>query len=449
MKKLPYRLFWTWDHSTNWCLNVRGSQNTGVANYYTKDAKFFVRDYKRAIDWCAAHKMNAMGAVGLLRDAHGGIDSVREICEYARGKGVIMYLIAGLFSYGGIYYEGDSRWSLDRFLTENPDCMGRAQDGSFLRRQQKGYGGNKIILTGCPSNDKLNDYIAESVDWLFKAIPELGGIQMESGDVGVCQCPKCQERRRASENVQEMSFNDMARIYARCAKIIWNQNPDAWVICESYRHFLDPECSFFSSSYPSPELKELLALPEKTFWQWKCDRRLKSGAWQGEELPEPLKKFRHIMRAHSGTQWWGGRHTLAVELIRKQCLLSYKSGIQGVSLFGEGSVYHTNVEMNYLALEYFSDHPENSLADFAEDVMSPLLGGKLRAEKYLEFGVLNKTPEKIPAAAAEIAKIMQGITDYDVIRRWEYLASFLNSFYWEFRHPDYEERIETNNNNML
>ena len=155
------------------------------------------------------------------------------------------------------------------------------------------------------------------------------------------------------------------------------------------------------------------------------------------------------MRAHSGTQWWGGRHTLAVELIRKQCLLSYKSGIQGVSLFGEGSVYHTNVEMNYLALEYFSDHPENSLADFAEDVMSPLLGGKLRAEKYLEFGVLNKTPEKIPAAAAEIAKIMQGITDYDVIRRWEYLASFLNSFYWEFRHPDYEERVETNNNNML
>ena len=451
MSGLPFRFFWTWDHSTNWCLNVRGAQNTGVANCYTKDPKFFVRDYKRAIDWCAAHKMSAMGAAGLLRDIHGGVDSVREICAYARERGVRMYIIAGLFSYGGIYYEGASRWSLDRFLTDHPECMGRGEDGSPLYRLMVGYGGNRPILTGCPSSPELNRYVLDSLDWLFGAIPELGGIQMESGDVGICQCDRCRSRREAGsgEAPAEMSFNDMARIYAKCAKTVWNRSPDAWVICETYRHFLDRECRFFSSDTPSPELRELLDLPEKTFWQWKCDRRLRSGDWTGEPVPESLRKFRHIMRAHSGTQWWGGRHTLAVDEIRRQCLLSSRSGLQGVSIFGEGSVFHTNVEMNYLALEYFSDHPENSIGDFAGDVMAPLLGGKLQAEKYLEFGVLHRDPVRIPAAVAEIARILRGVVDYDVMRRWEYLASFLNAFYWEFRHPDYEERVETSNRNML
>ena len=33
---LRYKVFWTWDHSTNWCMNQVGKQNTGVGNYYTK-----------------------------------------------------------------------------------------------------------------------------------------------------------------------------------------------------------------------------------------------------------------------------------------------------------------------------------------------------------------------------------------------------------------------------
>ena len=172
MSTIPYRFFWTWDHSTNWCLNVRGSQNTGVGNFYTKDTKFFERDYCRAIDWCAAHKMNAMGAAGLLRDAHGGVDSLRKICTYAGEKGVRIYLIAGLFSYGGIYYEGNSPWSLDRFFADNPDCVGKNAEGGPLCRQLNGYGGNKMIVTGCPSQPKLNEFILEFVSIFLGSLAE-------------------------------------------------------------------------------------------------------------------------------------------------------------------------------------------------------------------------------------------------------------------------------------
>lgn len=450
---IKYRFFWTWDHSTNWCLTVSGRQNCGVANSYAKDPKVFVKDYKRAIDWCADHKMTAMGSVGFLRDAHGGVDSAREICAYAQERGVKMYIIAGLFSYGGIYYEGNSQWSLDQFFKKNPDCIGiNAQGERMIWKQPSVKFGYNYITTGCPSDLKLNQYILDSLDWLFKTLPELGGIQMETGDVGICMCERCRERRMAagmSENASE-SFNDMARIYAKAANVVWNRNPNALVICESYHHFLDEECQkFFNTETPSPELKDLLELPEKTCWQWKCDRRLASGEWKGESLPGCLKKFNHVMRAHSGTQWWGGRHTLAVDLIRKQCLLSYKSGLNGVSIFGEGAPYHTNVEFNYLALEYFADHPEAGLESFVSDVMAPRLGGLEQAAKYLEFGNLHDEPEKIPAAAVEIAHILHGMNDYEVIRRWEYLGSFLNAYYWESQQSGYEKRIESQNNNML
>ena len=449
---MDYKLFWTWDHSTNWCLNVRGAQNCGVGNLYTKEPEFFTLDYKRAIDWCAANGMSAIGAVGLLRDAHGGIDAAREVCGYARERGVRFYLIAGLFSYGGVYFEGDSPWTLERFFATHPDAVGRKPDGSPQIRHMPDRWGGRDIVSGCPSSPELNQYVLDSLDWVFKTIPELGGIQMEIGDVGICHCPRCRARRAAGDEADDstdVSVPDMARIYADAADAIRGRSPDAWIICETYHHFLDKDCDFFRDPAPGPELRRLFAQPETLFWQWKCDRQLARGDWHGEPLPESLRKFRHVMRAHSGTQWWGGRHTLQVEKIRRQCFLSHKSGLQGVSIFGEGSPFHTNAEFNYLALVYFADRPEATLADFARDVMAEKLGGELQAEKYLEYGVLDREPEKIPAAVREIARIQQGMTDYDVLRRWQYLASFLNACCFESRQPGYHEHAEVRNLHLL
>ena len=100
--RIPVRMFWSWDQSTNWCENVDGSQTTGVGNAYTKNqpCRFFMRDYKRVVDWCAAHDMQAVGIAGLLRDRHGGIDAVRRLCAYANSKDVKIYIIGGLFAYG-------------------------------------------------------------------------------------------------------------------------------------------------------------------------------------------------------------------------------------------------------------------------------------------------------------------------------------------------------------
>jgi hypothetical protein len=234
--------------------------------------------------------------------------------------------------------------------------------------------------------------------------------------------------RGGEGRVPFLSFSDMADIYPAAADVVWSRSPDAWVICETYTHFLN---SKVFNDPDSPAMQAMLKMPDKTFWQW-SDRHLTGDMWKEEDrLPAQLRRFRNIMRVHNGTQWHGGRNTLAVEEIRRYCRLSVESGMQGVSIFGEASPFHTNVEFNYLALQYFAEHPMASLRDFAESVIGPLLGGAALAETYLEFGILNRNPERIPFALKEIAKIIPGTKDCHALRRWHYLASFLNSFLWE------------------
>ena len=113
-------------------------------------------------------------------------------------------------------------------------------------------------------------------------------------------------------------------------------------------------------------------------------------------------------------------------------------------MFGEGSDFHANAELNYKALCYFSHHPMASCEDYAKEVMAPLLGGEELALRYLDFGVLNRTPEKINAALPEMAKIIGTLRDPETIRRWTYLASFLNTFAWEYE----KKRIKMKNDNV-
>ena len=435
--KIPYRVFWTWDNSHNWNVNVPGSQTSGIGSPYLKSGEWFERDYRLSIDWCAAHGIDAVGVVGLLRDCHGGVDAARRVCGYARDKGVRVYLISGLYTYGGVYYEGNSPWSMERWFEKNMDAVGRTRDGECLRFRQHGHCGYVSQFVGCPSNEKMNRYILDSLHWVFTAIPELGGIQMETGDTRVCWCPRCTERRGEQAAKEAMSVEDMIAAYPDAVVAVRAANPDAWVMCETYHHFNDDPCRQFYRPDAESAFASLRKMPSDVFWQWKCDRQLWDGkdGWKDEDrLPPVLGRFRHMMRAHSGTQWRGGRATWAVGLIREQCRLSYASGICGVSLFGEISPYHANAEFNYLALQYFADHPDRTEAEFVRDVMSPLLGGDELAAKYAAYAPLQYEPKGIPDALKDIAKIAGSVGDREALRRWMWLANNLSGYAWSVAH---------------
>ncbi len=433
---LQHKFFWNWDHSTNWCLNTIGRQHSGVSNNYTKPTGEFIRDFTRMIDWCADHGIDAVGAAGLLRDCHGGEESVRRICGYGREKGVRVYLIAGLYTYGGLWHEGENRLSLNTFLRKNPHCMGRDVDGSPLYINYQYPYGHIPQPMACSSHPEVNEYILEALALLFLKIPELGGIQMETGDCcPVCMCPRCRERRAelaGGERVlPEISLSDMSCIYPDAAQVVRSLSPEAYIICENYLHFSE------NGAYSDPEnpaVKRLLTLPEGTFLQWGGDRSMKKDIFKNAPaLPEHFKKYHNIQRFHRGTQWDGGRHTLAVDRIQEMCRLSYTSGMDSISMFGECSPFHVNTEINYLALQYFADHPLNTMEQFTCEVLPELLGGADLAREYLSFAVLNQEPSKIPGAMERISKITSKIKDLEHYRRWTYLASFLNSYYWEYQ----------------
>ena len=435
---IPYRFFWSWDHSTNWTLHAYGAQNCGVSNAYAKAPEVFEQDYRRVVDFAASHKINAVGIAGLLRNTHGGIESVRRLCDYANNKDVRIYMIAGLFAYGGIFYEGDHPYSLNRFFEKNPACVAKTIAGDPFIVQFQDIYGYRAEPQGCPSDPVLHDYVLESLDWLFKDIPELGGIQIEAGDNGICQCHRCRARRGSGDGA--ISSVDMAGIYPDAVETILRRKPDALVICEGYRHFKDNAFDFFDTK--TDELGRLINMPDKVFWQWTCDTELKENTWRsGDPMRESLKKFHHVMRSHAGTQWRGGpRAGFAVEKIRQQCMLSYDSGLQAVSIFGENSPFHTNAEFNYLAFEYFADHPHASTESFIRDAMAPLLGGEDVAAFYYQSASLQDIPDKIPSVVREIGKITNSVKDYEILRRWQYLASYLNGFYWEATQPVYPHR---------
>ncbi|MBI3829559.1 MAG: hypothetical protein HY291_08585 [Planctomycetes bacterium] len=444
--QLAKPVWWTWDHSTNWTVNQPGKQNMGASNFYGKCGEQFVAEYTRAIRFAAAHGIEAIFIAGLLRDGHGGLDAARKVAQIGRDAGVRICGITGLLAYGGIYYEGDSPWSLDRFLKAHPECLAVDREGRPL---VKGFGNgmSKKVRHACGSNAKVRDFVLRSVEWLFKALPELGGLQFETGDTGVCQCAAC--RKRYSSEAEMISYDDMAELYPKVAEIVLGSKPEAWAVCETYAHFLPRRKkarACFACGMPSEVPALLSGVPKEAHFQWVGDGFIDpkdtnyewvgegSGdpPWQaGEGIPDRLRQHRHIMRAHYGTHWSGRvRHRLAIERIRKLCRLSASAKLERISLFGEGSAFHANAEFNYLAGCFFSTHPEASMEAFAAEVMAPRLGGPGLAGDFIEW---NRQSEENVLDESIFQKLMAyaSRTDGAPQRRWLWLGSFLQSQLWD------------------
>lgn len=433
-ESLSSPVFWTWDHSANWKKNEHGKQVCGCNNPYTKSSKAFIEDYTRMILWAEENGIGAVGAVALLRDCHGGVQSARYLADFAAEHNVTLYLIAGLGAYSGIYFEGDSPWNLDNFLRENPECRALNADGSLLI---SGAAGPNVNYQGCFSKPKMRDYVMRSVEWLFKEISSLGGIAMETGDTKNCMCPECRKRRQIKENW--LSTEDMAMMYSGAVETIRSVKPDAMIICETYQHFLPSSKRFndvdseFGSGIFEAQVQALSQVPKDVYFSWVADGLLDD--WKETDLmPEALRDHGHIMRAHYGTQWsWAGpngRHRLELENVQRMCHLSACSGVDKVSLFGESSVYNTNNELNYLAQIYFSHHPEREVDNFLKDVAANLLGGY---EAACIFHQINKKIDKhtlsmqdIDAACSYVASLTG-----DQRRRWVWLSSYISSIYWD------------------
>jgi hypothetical protein len=421
------RLFWTWDHTTEWALNRPGSQTIGAYNDYARSSELFQQDYTRLLEWAGHHGINAVVVWGLLRDVHGGLDAAKRLCDVASEHGVRLLCGVGLTAYGGVYYQGNSPFSLDQHLNSHPELIALDQAGNKVC--------NPHLCVACPSRAENQDFAAESLRWLFKNLP-LGGVQMETGDFSVCQCGLCQRRRKHPSS--GFSWEDMALMYPLAAEAIRSVYPEAWIVCETYSH-PEPcagpnEAPTFGGGKPAwaDECLERFPRGKGILVQWVCDHYVKPIQNRPWTKAGTVSRAHHqnIMRAHFGTYWEDHRRgELSVDWIADMVQQSIAHGFDAISLFGEVSPFDTGAELNYLALENYGSaaNPRAELEVFLRDVAAPLLGGEKYAFDYLRYARLVEDRRQIPGVMKEIYARC-GSLPPDQARRWVWLANYLASF---------------------
>jgi hypothetical protein len=177
------------------------SAEIGALNYYSKPAEGFLEDYCRLVDFMSLHRIEGVTICGFLRDNHGGVEAAQELCRYANERGVRILPGVGINAYGGIYWEGEHRYNLTNWLRAHPELRAEFDKPvafHILDLPKLWFPETHYTDAACPSKPENARYHEEAVRWLAETF-EIGGINFETGDYGVCNCADCSARRGADE----------------------------------------------------------------------------------------------------------------------------------------------------------------------------------------------------------------------------------------------------------
>jgi hypothetical protein len=381
---------------------------------YSKKSETFLRDYKLLIDFMSSHKFNGLIIYGFLRDGHGGIKAAQDLCEYAKRKGIKIIPGVGINSYGGVYWEGDHKYNLTNWLRMHPELEAK------LIRPQNYYEKHYLPLA-CPSKKEMLDWNREAIQWLCENF-EIGGINFESGDYGICQCEICQKRAKKRRD-EYMSLEDMVDQYGALFDAAWSVKKDLWLICECY----------FDNIFDSDKFEPLKKLPQNTIFQWTVNRQYwqKVKKYLTKEHVSKLPGKEKILRTHMGSQWNEERYTLVARTFAEMCQIVSQAEMAGCTIFGEVSDFSVVNEINYLAFEEFACNPQAEWDFFVEDKLGEILGGKELATRYLNLLNTPVDVKSLREAIRETKKTLMIVDEEEVYRRWIWLANRLYALLYD------------------
>ncbi|GAB5510438.1 MAG: hypothetical protein Rhims3KO_18390 [Hyphomicrobiales bacterium] len=431
---LAYRTFWTWDHSTNWELSQVGHQEIGVFNPYQKPPSGFLADYKRMIDFCSDNRIGGIVIYGFLRDSHGGIDAAHELCRYGRERGVRIIPGIAIGAYGGVYWEGKHRYNLSTWLKDNPQHKAQfSRDIGFQIADLDfplNFPHSDYTVTACPSAPETMDWMEEAVAWLAETF-DIGGINIESGDYGVCDCQRCVARRandseaarRAAEFGDSWSHSDMAANFPRLYKAAKTAKPDLWIYCEmQWDNLLEPVAAEAQSALPKGAIYQHTA--NRTYW-----KRLRN-AITADEV-EALPTQPNVLRCQFACQWNGDarteRYALNARDFADMCIKGREMGMNGLTIWGEVSDYNATSEISYLAFSRFGWSPTLTWEEFVSRDVAPLFGSHEDADRFIEIAEeidanASLPVERLDALANDAMAKVSG-TSSQAVRRWLSLAN--------------------------
>jgi len=438
---LRYRIYWTWDLSTNWALGYRGQLDWGCDNAYCKPREAFLEDYRLLMDYMLTSRANGLIIWGFLRDSHGGTAAGRDLCRYARERGIKLMPGIGTSSYGGFYYEGNHIYNIGRWLDLHPEFRAMSRAGEREGRL-------------CPSCLRNIAWVKDGVRWFFETF-DVDSVSIECGDFLVCYCDRCVEIRGKLGGSDPDHYKDMAISYRPFIEEALKVKPTAEIVYAAYSGFKPGERRR-EIGYPGKPPPDFVChIPESSICMWTLTHMLRGDPvplrewmddgvnrafWDNPNWPEQLSPPTRysIGLLHQGSQSYfrNGMHTrysVEISSIKEACLRAYRSGMEGICIRGEVSNLCVPCELNYLAFSHFSYHPEDSLRGFAKAQLSGLLGGEELAQTYVEIlakhesGSLSGGDRKrLRDIYGDFRSAVSRGRDYDAYRRWRWLAERCN-----------------------
>lgn len=414
--RLAHRTMWTWDHSTNWDLEQVGQQEIGAMNPYSKPTDGFLQDYCRLVDFASNNRIPAITVYGLLRDSHGGVGSAQELCRYAAERGVRIVAGVGINAYGGIYWEGEHPYNLATWLRTNPELAAQFQRDVGFDISEVGplsFPVTEYAMAACPSRPENAAFHRDGIAWLTETL-DIGGINFETGDYGVCECKTCQRRRSADGS---WSIADMAQLYPQLfATARERSSRPLWLYCEMY----------WDNIFDLQAQEALQTLPDDAIYQYCINRsywprvRTECDINHVAALPHST----NVLRTHMGTQWNQERYKYVGHDFAAMNDLAAAVGMSGTTIFGEVSDYSVPNELNYLAFARSGYDRDFHWETFQRREVDLRLGGTDAAERFWELlaHVENSTTgADIEVYRAEASATSQGLPS-EVARRWLWLA---------------------------
>lgn len=426
---LTYRAWWTWDHSTNWELGQIGHQEIGVFNPYGKPPSGFPADYKRAVDFASRNRIAAIIIYGFLRDSHCGIEAAQELCRYANERGVRIMPGIAIGAYGGVYWEGDHRYNLATWLRANPEVAATLEKGIGFQIQDLdfplSFPRSDYTLSACPSRPETMNWMSDAVSWLSETFA-IGGINIESGDYGVCGCATCRARRgeredgsRREGDAESWSHADMADNFPRLFEAATAKRDNLWLYCElQWDNLLDSTAHEAIAGMPPGGIYQHMV--NRSYWA-----RLRTALSRADVDRLPTQP--NILRCQFASQWNGDRRTERYafngRVLSDMATTGARMGMQGLTVWGEASPYHATVELSYLAFARFSYDPSLSWDRFMAEDAAAMLGGKAEAERFVaiaeELDASAVLPaERLKSLAGMAREAGSGAGDDEIARRW-------------------------------
>ena len=397
---LRYRIVWTWDGHCNWAPTVEATmalyvnENPAVGSMavpYTPEG--FRTHFTQAIDYLSDHKLNGLIVWGFLRDDHGGVEMGREISRYARQNNVrIMPGVCSQGGYSGFIFSKTNQFNLEVWCQQHPELQARNEKGEFV--------------TGMidPSKPENQQWLRDGAEWLFSNLPDIGGINLENGDFMSCYCDECRAERARPEN-DPNCFWDMMTSQKPILEVARHRRPDGWMTFATYVGFTEATARNIgkTSVYPPKFVNQTL---DNAICQWTLTGMTTPATWPAEVRP-PASLFQdQIGLLHHGSlwgspvdaaRWWAAPGAWADEystLLPFVCGRIAQAKLGGLVITGQNGNQFPAHELNYVALEYFSWHPERTYEQFQHDRLELCYGGAERAALFLQ---LLRNTSKIPA----------------------------------------------------